>query len=224
MAVRAANAYNVSLDYLFGTGYRSKEKNESNLYELGFSEESYDFLNSEERRNYLDAILSHPYMNKILDCMHGLYYKPLVNSYEVNYISRLISDMLYQIIVNVTKEAYNLRPMFESEVEELLEAVKNYLRLIESKKSLPISDYDKFVDCEDSIETELERIQILLENAPDYEYDWVVMESRREGYSQAIKDITKGDILPMSIDPKILETWLKVRKDFPDIPAPTPIE
>ena len=99
IAVSAANAYNVSLDYLFGTGYKKQRNNECNMYEMGFSEEALDFLCSEENRYYVNAILSDPRIQKISDILYGSSYKPLINSYEMNYISRIISDLLYNILV-----------------------------------------------------------------------------------------------------------------------------
>lgn len=190
VAVNVANKYNVTLDYLFGTGYKTKEHNDSGLYEFGFSEDTLDLLLDHHVLAFVDAVLSHPAMKKVVDLMYGVHYKPLINSYETNYISRLISDMLYHIIVNTNKEAYELRPMSEDETLELLDAVRHCISNIEKKGSLLCTDYDEYVDCEDDITSELERIQILLENSESYS----IMDAKNEGFQLAIKMITNGEL------------------------------
>ena len=213
VAVNAANAYNVSLDYLFGTGYKNKEKNNYNLFEMGFSEDSLSFLEKEENRNILDSILSSSYIELICECMKGLRYKPLVNSYEVSHISRLISDMLYRLLVHVTKDSYKLRPMLESEIEELDEAVRLCLNYIGRKETYERTGWDDFLDPEDSIELELERVKNMLDYADYHEYDTVVRDSKEKGFSEAIKLICNGDMMPMNISIEALETWLAFKKD-----------
>lgn len=201
IAVNAANVYNVSLDYLFGTGYKEQWKNHESLYNF-FSEEALDFLTNSQNCLFVNAILSHPNAQKISDIIYAAYYKPLINSYEINYISRLISDLLYSMIVNVNKEAYQLRPMLDTEVEDLLNAVNHCIKNIEEAGYLLRTDYDKFMDCEDSIQTELERIKILLENAPHTSYE----QARREGFQEAVKMFASSDIKKVSkLNTKVFE-------------------
>lgn len=200
-AVNAANAYNVSLDYLFGTGYKEPKNNEYSMYNMGFSEETLDFLCVEEHRLYVDAILSDPRMQKISDILYASGYKPLINSYEMNYISKLVADLLYCILVDVTKNAYKLRPMFEEEIDELLDAVNDCIKHLEEKGFLLISDYDKYEDCEDTIQTELERIKSLLENAPITNYN----QAREDGFSAAIRFLASNEFQLVSPD----EPWIK---------------
>ncbi|PWJ49155.1 helix-turn-helix transcriptional regulator [Faecalicatena contorta] len=198
IAVNAANAYNVSLDYLFGIGYREKKKNHESLYDY-FSEESLDFLSDTHIRYFVDSMLSHPNSKKISDILYAIQYKPLINSYEINYISRLISDLLYSMVVDINKDAYELRPMLENELSELLEAVNDCISKIEQRERLLRTDYDKYLDCEDSINTELERIKSLLENAPDTEYN----QAREAGFTSAIKMIANGEMgVPSLISPE----------------------
>lgn len=194
IAVNVANVYNVSLDYLFGTGYKNPKYNYENLYDLGFSEKTLDFLSSEENAYYVDAILSDPRTNKISDILYGFSYKPLINSYETNYVSRLISDLLYCIVVDVLKDQYHLRPISEDEIYELLDAVNSCLFHINHEEDLVHTDYDKYLDCCDTIETELERIKSLLENVPSTDYN----RGREDGFADAIKRIANGEIkLPL---------------------------
>ena len=188
IAVNTANAYNVSLDYLFGTGYKSKEKNDMSLFNLGFSEKAVDLLTDETVKLYINEALTDARFDLIRDMMYGLSYKPLINSYEVNYISRLISDMLYQIIVTVTKENYKIRPMFEDEYEELRSAINSCLGMLLDKKELLRTDYDQFVNCEDDIEMELDHIRDLLDDSPLTNYN----SAKEEGFQNAIKMITSG--------------------------------
>lgn len=190
IAVNVANVYNVSLDYLFGTGYKNPKYNYENLYDLGFSEKTLDFLSSEENAYYVDAILSDPRTNKISDILYGFSYKPLINSYETNYVSRLISDLLYCIVVDVLKDQYHLRPISEDEIYELLDAVNSCLFHINHEEDLVHTDYDKYLDCCDTVETELERIKSLLENVPSTDYN----RGRKDGFSDAIKRIANGEI------------------------------
>ena len=190
IAVNVANVYNVSLDYLFGTGYKNPKYNYENLYDLGFSEDTLDFLSSEENRCCVDAILSDSRVNKISDILHGFYYKPLVNSYETNYISRLISDLLYNILVDVLKERYELRPMSEKEVDELLDAIDSCLKHKEEAERLGCIDYDKYLDCEDTIETELKRIKDRLEHTPFVDFN----TGKEEGFRDALKLVADGTI------------------------------
>lgn len=164
IAVSAANAYNVSLDYLFGTGYKSPKNNEYNMFDMGFSEKALSFLCIEENRYYIDAILSDPRIQKISDILYGSYYKPLINSYEMNYISRLVSDLLYCILVDLTKGSYHLRPMSKEDIKELSSAVDDCIKQLKQEHHLLLTDYDEFENCHDTIQTELERIKKLLEN------------------------------------------------------------
>ena len=166
IAVNAANAYDVSLDYLFGTGYRNKKNNEYSMYDMGFSEEALDFLCIEENRYYVDAILSDSRIKKISDILYGSDYKPLINSYEMNYMSRLISDLLYCI------------------------------RQLESKEYLLRTDYDEYVDCCDTIQTELERIKSLLEDAPDTNYH----QAFQDGFNAAVKKFCAGELQIATLD------------------------
>lgn len=192
IAVNVANVYNVSLDYLFGTGYKSKEKNDMTLYDMGFSEEALDVLMDSKVLAYTDRVLSNPSFEKIRDLLYALYYRPLRNSYETNYISRLISDLLYKIIVEEGKDAYELRPMSEDECTELIQAVKQCIVDAEKKKDMIFkTDYDDFLDCEDNLTTELERLQILLENTETS----TLAEARSEGFQEAMRMIMSGDII-----------------------------
>lgn len=192
IAVNVANVYNVSLDYLFGTGYKSKEKNDMTLYDMGFSEEALDVLMDSKVLAYTDRVLSNPSFEKIRDLLYALYYRPLRNSYETNYISRLISDLLYKIIVEEGKDAYELRPMSEDEYTELIQAVKQCIVDAEKKKDMIFkADYDDFLDCEDNLTTELERLQILLENTETS----TLAEARSEGFQEAMRMIMSGDII-----------------------------
>lgn len=214
IAVNAANAYNVSLDYLFGTGYRTPKNNEYNMYDMGFSEEALDFLCIEENRYYVDAILSDPRIQKISDMLYGSDYKPLINSYEMNYISRLISDLLYCILVDVTKGAYNLRPMFDEEIEELLDAVNNCIRQLENKEHLLRTDYDEYVDCCDTIQTELERVKSLLEDSPGTNYH----QAFQDGFNDAVKKFCAGELQIATLDEseeKLEEELQKYIKKIP---------
>lgn len=214
IAVSTANAYNVSLDYLFGTGYKEQRYNEYNMYEMGFSEEALDFLCIEENRYYVNAILSDPRIQKISDILYGSSYKPLINSYEMNYISRIISDLLYNILVDVTKGSYELRPMFEEEIEELLDAINDCIKNLESKDSLLCTDYDKYEDCEDTIQTELERIKALLENTPATNYN----QARGDGFSAAIKFFMNNEIQFVSPDDTLIKEDEKLHKYTREIP------
>lgn len=171
------------------------------MYNMGFSEETLDFLCVEEHRLYVDAILSDPRMQKISDILYASGYKPLINSYEMNYISKLVADLLYCILVDVTKNAYKLRPMFEEEIDELLDAVNDCIKHLEEKGFLLISDYDKYEDCEDTIQTELERIKSLLENAPITNYN----QAREDGFSAAIRFLASNEFQLVSPD----EPWIK---------------
>jgi|GEM_PF-2216446 len=191
VAVNAANKYNVTLDYLFGNGYKSKEYNDMGIYELGFSETSLDMLSDSNVLHFVDAILSDPRSQKLADLIYSTHYKPFINSYEVNYLSRLAADLLYAMIVDVNKDAYQLRPMTEDEMYELNDAIKQCIRDIESQDHLLRTDYDSFVDCEDNAITELERIKILLEHSESYSLE----DARAEGFQNALKMIAKGDIL-----------------------------
>ena len=202
IAVNVANVYNVSLDYLFGTGYRNPKYNCETLYDLGFSEETLDFLSSEEHRYCVDAILSDSRIQKISDILYGFSYKPLINSYETNYVSRLISDLLYCIIVDVLKSSYQLRPISESEAEELLDAIDSFLQLNCQKESLVYTDYDKYLDCCDTIETELERIKLLLKNNPFTDYN----RGREDGFNNAIKQFASGECKVELADPDTIPT------------------
>ncbi|WP_455650333.1 helix-turn-helix domain-containing protein [Enterocloster citroniae] len=193
IAVNAANAYNVTLDYLFGTGYKSKKINDTGLYDLGFSEESLEQLMNEKVVYYVDAVLSNPLFDKIRDLLYGYYYKPLVNSYEINYISRMIADLLYSIMVWAMKDSYKLRPMTQKEIEDLLDAVKQCLINI-GRNDLGISsDYDEFLDNTDTIESQLERIKSMLE----YSSDYTIIQAKEEGFREAIRMIKAG-ILSLS--------------------------
>ena len=191
VAVNVANVYNVTLDYLFGIGYKSKENNEMNLYDFGFSEETVDILMVSETRNLIDMVLSHPQFQKVTDLMYANYYKPLINSYEVNYISRLISDLLYAIIVDVSKDIYTLKSMTEEDEMELLDAIKHCLSELKHKGLLLQTNYDHFVDCEDNIQSELERIKILLENSTSPNIE----EIKEQGFQEAIRMINNGEIV-----------------------------
>lgn len=198
IAVNTANAYDVSLDYLFGIGYKDKAKNHESLYDY-FSEEALDLLSSESVQVFVDAILSHPNSRKISDILYGMYYKPLINSYEINYISRLISDLLYSMIVSVNKDAYKLRPMLNDEMQELLEAINDCITKLKSSDELLRTDYDQFLDCEDDIQSELERIIKLLKNSPDTPY----RKAREDGFQEAIRLITSGDMyIPSPLNKK----------------------
>lgn len=188
IAVNAANAYKVSLDYLFGTGYRNQKNNEYNMFEMGFSETSINFLSVEENRHYLDAILSDPRIQKITDMLYGAYYKPLINSYEINYISRLISDLLYCILVDVTKDTYKLRPMLQEDAEELADAIDDCINHLKQEGHLILTDYDAYEDCHDTLQTELERIKLLLEDTPISHYN----QAKSEGFHHAIEMIATG--------------------------------
>ena len=214
IAVSVANVYNVSLDYLFGIGYKEKEYNKYSMYEMGFSEEALDFLYSEENRCYVNAILSDPRIQKISDILYGHYYKPLINSYETNYISRLISDLLYSILVDVTKGVYELRPMSEEESEELSCAIDDCIKNLNSKDSLLCTDYDKFLDCEDTIETELERIKSLLENTPLTDYN----QAKEDGFRAAIEFFKNNKIQFVSPDDPLVEEDEKLQKYIREIP------
>lgn len=214
IAVSTANAYNVSLDYLFGTGYKKQRNNEYNMYEMGFSEEALDFLCIEDNRYYVNAILSDPRIQKISDILYGSSYKPLINSYEMNYISRLVSDLLYNIIVDVTKGSYELRPMFEEEIEELLDAINDCIRNIESTGTLLCTDYDKYVDCEDTLLTELEKIKSLLENTPATNYN----QAREAGFSSAIKFLANNEIQLISPNDLLIKENEKLQKYITKIP------
>lgn len=198
IAVKVANVYNVSLDYLFGTGYKKPKYNYKNLYDLGFSEKTLDFLSTEENRYYVDAILSNPCIKKISDILYGFSYKPLINSYETNYISRLISDLLYSIIVDVLKSHYHLRPISEDEVDELLDAINACLVHISQKEDPICTDYDEYLDCSDSIETELERIRFLLEDTPCTDYN----RGREDGFYDAIKRIANNEFKVFTASPE----------------------
>lgn len=204
IAVNTANAYNVSLDYLFGIGFKDSKKNHESLYDY-FSEESISLLDNSHVRDFVDAMLSHPHAAKISDMLYAVHYKPLINSYETNYISRLISDLLYTMVVNVNKDAYQLRPMLENEVYQLLDAVNDCIRDIEYSGHLLHTDYDEYLDCQDNILTELENIKCLLENTPDTDYNAAV----NEGFTKAIKMIAKKEIeveLVSPDDPRIKTT------------------
>lgn len=190
IAVNTANVYNVSLDYLFGIGYKSKEKNDVSLFDLGFSEKAVDLLTDETVKLYINEMLSDVRFDLIRNMMYGLSYKPLINSYEVNYISRLISDMLYQIIVTITKDAYKIRPMLEEEYDELISAIHSCLGMLLDKGELLHTDYDQFVNCEENIELELEHIKYLLEDSPITSYN----SAKEAGFQDAIKMIRTGNI------------------------------
>lgn len=190
IAVNTANAYGVSLDYLFGTGYKKQKNNEYNMFEMGFSEKSLDFLISEENRYYVDAILSDSRIQKISDMLYGSYYKPLINSYEMNYISRLISDLLYCILVDVTKGVYKLRPMLEDDAEELSNAIDSCIHAIKSGQKFIYSDFDSYEDCHETIESELEKIKNLLYDSCTINYN----QAKQEGFSEAVKMFASGDI------------------------------
>jgi len=190
IAVNVAERYNVTLDYLFGSGYKSKEHNDTGLYEFGFSEESLDLLMDPHVLEFVDSVLSDPEINMVVELIRCTHYKPLINSYETNYISRLVSDVLYRIVVRVSKDAYTLRPMTEDEALELIDAVKQCIRDIECKGALLKTDYDDFMDCEDSIVTQLERIQILLEHSESYS----LMDAENEGFQKALNMIAKGEL------------------------------
>ena len=150
----------------------------------------------------------------VSDMLYGSDYKPLINSYEMNYISRLISDLLYCILVDVTKGAYNLRPMFDEEIEELLDAVNNCIRQLEYKEHLLRTDYDEYVDCCDTIQTELERIKSLLENSPDTNDN----QAFQDGFNAAVKKFCAKELQIAALDEseeKIEEELQKYIKKIP---------
>lgn len=201
IAVNVANAYNVSLDYLFGTGYRSPRNNEYNMYDMGFSEEALNFLCLEKNRYYVDAILSDSRVQKICDMLYGSSYKPLINSYEMNYISKLIADLLYCILVDVTKDTYKLRPLFAEETKELLDAVNGCIEQLKREDHLLLTDFDEYENCHDTIQEELEKIKLLLENAPITNYN----QAFQDGVYSAMELIAKGNLKLESLD----EAWVK---------------
>lgn len=199
IAVNAANAYGVTLDYLFGIGYKNKELNDTGLYDLGFSEEAIDQLVEEEVVYYVDAVLSNPMFKKIKDILYGYYYKPLVNSYEINYISRIVADLLYNIMVGAMKDTYKLRPMTDAEIGELLEAVNHCLTDIGRRELMTGMEYHDYLDDNETIELQLERIKILLENSNDY----TVTQAKEEGFREALQMVNAGIIsLPCMRSPE----------------------
>lgn len=215
IAVNVANVYNVSLDYLFGTGYKNPKKNQYSMYDMGFSEEALDFLCSEENIYYVNAILSDPRIQKISDILYGSSYKPLINSYETNYISRLVSDLLYCILVDVTKGVYQLRPMSNDDTDELFNTVNDCIKQLENEEHLLRTDYDKYLDCCDTVQTELERIKTLLENYPSSDYH----QAFEDGFSAAVKKFVSGEFkIASPLDESELQLEEKLKKYINKIP------
>ena len=194
IAVNAANAYNVSLDYLFGIGYKKPEYNSENLYSLGFSEETLNFLTTQNNRQYVDKILSNPYMSKIEHILKNFHYKPLENYYETKYVSRLISDLLYTIMADALNDSYQLRPIAEHEVDELLTEIDSCIQHVEQLIS-PISlELDKFPNYDDIL-IELEQIRNLLENTPFTDYN----TGKADGFRDAIIQIATGQMKDITL-------------------------
>lgn len=76
--------------------------------------------------------------------LKNFHYKPLENYYETKYVSRLISDLLYTIMADALKDSYQLRPIADHEVDELLTEIDNCIQHVEQLIS-PISlELDKF--------------------------------------------------------------------------------
>lgn len=95
--------------------------------------------------------------------LKNFHYKPLENYYETKYVSRLISDLLYTIMADALKDSYQLRPIADHEVDELLTEIDNCIQHVEKLIS-PISlELDKFPNYDDIL-IELEQLRNLLEN------------------------------------------------------------
>ena len=95
--------------------------------------------------------------------LKNFHYKPLENYYETKYVSRLISDLLYTIMADALKDSYQLRPIADHEVDELLTEIDNCIQHVEQLIS-PISlELDKFPNYDDIL-IELEQLRNLLEN------------------------------------------------------------
>lgn len=198
VAVNAANKYGVTLDYLFGRGYKLKEHNDMSVYSLGLSETSLDLLSDSKTLGFVDAILSNPCTQKLVNLIYCTHYKPLINSYEINYMSRLAADLLYSMIVSINKDAYKLHPMSEAEIDELNEAVEQCIIDIRRQEYLLTTDYDAFADCEDDVLSELERIKFLLEDAESRDLN----DAKQDGFNEAIKMIARGEmVLPQMRTP-----------------------
>lgn len=60
--------------------------------------------------------------------LKNFHYKPLENYYETKYVSRLISDLLYTIMADALKDSYQLRPIADHEVDELLTEIDNCIQ------------------------------------------------------------------------------------------------
>lgn len=72
--------------------------------------------------------------------LKNFHYKPLENYYETKYVSRLISDLLYTIMADALKDSYQLRPIADHEVDELLTEIDNCIQhtiYTEERKPIP---------------------------------------------------------------------------------------
>lgn len=204
VAVSAANVYHVTLDYLFGTGYKFKKNNDKELLEMGFSENTLTQLSSETVCYYIDSVLSNPKFDKIRDLLYGFKYRPLINSYEANYVSKLVSDLIYSILVEAMKNKYELRPMHDEDLLELNNAIDSYLSNLEESEYLFYSNYDKYLDCEDTIESEIKKIQHLLE--PDIAAYYIKkLQQRIDKTLSSVKHKASESSVIRNVDEEVLE-------------------
>lgn len=127
--IKAAKAFGVSPNYLLGEGARKVENDHLSLYNV-FSENVANFLIGDHHRlDFLDAILSHKDMEQLSDLIYMTHYKPLVNEYEINYFSFMLSQLLYSIITDVGKEAYKFKALNVDDMKHLLNAIDEYKKL-----------------------------------------------------------------------------------------------
>lgn len=73
--------------------------------------------------------------------LKNFHYKPLENYYETKYVSRLISDLLYTIMADALKDSYQLRPIADHEVDELLTEIDNCIQHVEQLISPILSNF-----------------------------------------------------------------------------------
>jgi transcriptional regulator with XRE-family HTH domain len=152
-----AEYFDVSIDYLFDKG--PKESKDKDLFDIGFSEDAIERLTGEPNVvGIINDIIEHEDFQKMNDLIYMTHYKPLINEYETSYFSFMLSRILYSIIVDVTKDAYNFRPLSKEEKAELISTIDECIKKKKEFDNCFGVDFTDYLGEIDTIEEDLNRL------------------------------------------------------------------